>query len=79
MSPTIFRYRNYRFFFFSREEPRLHVHVFSPDGEAKFWLEPQIELALNKGLETVELNELKRVIEEHQDEIRRHWQKHFRR
>jgi hypothetical protein len=35
----------------------MHVHVFSPDGEAKFWLEPQIELALNKGLKTVELTE----------------------
>lgn len=36
VSPTVFRYRNYRFYFFSREEPRMHVHVFSPDGEAKF-------------------------------------------
>ena len=40
MSPTVFRYRSYRFYFFSREELRMHVHVFSPDGEAKFWLEP---------------------------------------
>ena len=55
----------------------MHVHVFSPDGEAKFWLEPQIELALNKGLKTMELNELQRVIEERQDEIRQHWHRHF--
>lgn len=57
----------------------MHVHVFSPDGEAKFWLEPQIELALNKRLKTVELTELRRIIEERQDEIRQHWQRHFRR
>ncbi len=57
----------------------MHVHVFSPDGEAKFWLEPQIELALNNGLKTVELTELRRIIEERQDEIRRHWHRHFRR
>lgn len=31
----------------------MKVHVFSPDGEAKFWLEPQIELALSKGLKAV--------------------------
>jgi hypothetical protein len=55
VSPTVFRYRNYRFYFFSREEPRMHVHVLSPDGEAKFWLEPVIELALNKGLNQLNL------------------------
>ena len=79
MSPTVFRYRQYRFYFFSREELRVHVHVFSPDGEAKFWLEPEIELAVNKGLKSIELGELKRVIEERQDEIRAHWHRHFRR
>jgi hypothetical protein len=43
VSPNLFSYKNYRFFFFSLEEPRVHVHVLSPDGEAKFWIEPQIE------------------------------------
>ena len=33
--------------FFSREESRMHVHIAHTDGEAKFWLEPSIELALN--------------------------------
>jgi len=45
MSPTVFREEGYRFFFFSREEQRVRVHVLSADGEAKFWLEPEIELA----------------------------------
>lgn len=77
MSPTIFRYRSYRFYFFSREEPRMHVHVISPDGEAKFWLEPEIELAVNQGLVSTELNELKKVVEERQNEIREHWRRNF--
>jgi len=38
-----------RFYFFSREEPRLHVHVQGQRGEAKFWLEPSVELAQNFG------------------------------
>lgn len=50
MSPTVFREGAYRFFFFSREERRLHIHVNHPTGEAKFWLEPEIELAVNYGL-----------------------------
>jgi hypothetical protein len=78
VSPTIFRYRNYRFYFFSREEARMHVHVISPDGEAKFWLEPKIELAVNKNLSATELNELKQIIEERQNEIRRSWDRHFK-
>jgi hypothetical protein len=77
VSPTVFRYRHYRFYFFSREEPRVHVHVISPDGEAKFWLEPQVELAVANGLGATELNELLRIVEERQDEIREHWRRHF--
>lgn len=50
MSPTVFRKLGLRFFFFSREEPRMHVHVQSANGDAKFWLEPGIELAENNGL-----------------------------
>ncbi len=55
----------------------MHVHVISPDGEAKFWLEPDIELAVNQGLGTTELNELKKIVEERQNEIREHWHRHF--
>lgn len=55
----------------------MHVHVISPDGEAKFWLEPHIELAVNKGISPTELNELKRIVEERQNEIRDSWNKHF--
>lgn len=55
----------------------MHVHVISPDGEAKFWLEPAIELAVNKGLGSVELNELQRIVEGRQDEIRERWHRCF--
>lgn len=35
MRPTVFRKRGYRFFVFSLEESRMHVHARSPDGEAR--------------------------------------------
>lgn len=57
MSPTVFREAGFRFFFFSREEPRMHIHVQSNNGEAKFWLEPDIQIAQNHGLSMKELNE----------------------
>jgi hypothetical protein len=77
MSPTIFRVGSYRFYFFSREEPRLHVHVQSPEGEAKFWLEPEIALAKNYKLSGRELKRLRELILEHEDEIRDAWNRHF--
>jgi len=78
MSPTVFRYRGYRFYFFSREESRMHVHVHCADGEAKFWLEPEIALAKNYGLSDSQIAELTNVAKEHRDEIENAWKKHFR-
>ena len=78
MSPTLFREHGYRFFFFSREESRMHVHVYSGDGEAKFWLDPQIELARNYRLSRINLKEIEKIIEDHQNEIRSAWENYFR-
>ena len=77
MSPTVFRERGYRFFFFSREEARMHVHVVSGDGEAKFWLEPEIVLARNYHYSRRQLNEIKSLVEVHRDELISTWQKYF--
>ena len=75
MSPTLLRQQGYRFFFFSREEPRMHVHC--QNGEAKFWLEPQIELARNYKLSRFQLKEIENLIEVHYDEFTTAWQTHF--
>jgi hypothetical protein len=48
MSPTVFIWRGYRFFFFSREEERAQVHVACTDGEIKLWPEPKVEVARNQ-------------------------------
>ncbi len=77
MSPTIFFSGPYRFFFFSREETRKHVHVMSADGEAKFWIEPEIALADFKGLKKKQLRRLQTLVEEHRDEIESAWEEHF--
>jgi hypothetical protein len=69
MSPTVFQQKGYRFFFFSREEPRMHVHVAGASGEAKYWLEPNIELARNHRLTEVQLNEIVAIIEARYDEL----------
>ena len=76
MSPTVFREKGFRFYFFSLEEARMHVHVASADGEAKFWLEPAVELAFQKGLAAHTLTEIAGIIEEHRHELVDAWRRH---
>ncbi len=77
MSPTVARDGSYRLFFFSREEERIHVHVTHPDGEAKFWLTPQVGLADHTGLSAKQLSEAKAIVLAHIEEIRDAWNEHF--
>jgi hypothetical protein len=78
MSPTVFKFKGYRFFFFSREEERMHIHVECSDGEAKFWLVPEIELVQAYGVSQKQIREMQKQIEEHINEIKVHWTQHFR-
>lgn len=78
MSPTVFREKGFRFFFFSREESRMHVHIHCGDGEAKFWLKPGIELAQNYGLSVLQLAKIREIIEGRENELINAWNKHFR-
>ena len=65
MSPTVFRDGEFRFFFFSREESRVHIHVSHPDGEAKFWLKPTVEFARNIGLGSSKIKASEWLVESH--------------
>lgn len=78
MSPTVFKEGRFRFHFFSREEDRIHIHVVSPDGEAKFWLEPIISLANYSGYSKRQLNKIQTIIEKHENEIIKKWKKHLK-
>jgi hypothetical protein len=77
MAPTVLRDGKFRLFFFSREETRIHVHVAHPDGEAKFWLTPQVHLATSVGLDQRLVREAQSVVENHLAEITNAWRSHF--
>ncbi len=47
------------------------------NGEAKFWIEPVVELAANFSLKPKQVAEAQNLIEEHLNEIRGAWAKHF--
>ena len=77
MAPTVARDGQFRMFFFSREEMRIHVHVEHPDGEAKFWLTPNVTLATYTGLSKNQLREAEAVVVAHLKEIQDAWNRHF--
>ena len=55
----------------------MHIHVSHPDGWAKFWLEPTIELARNIGLGSAKMKEAERLIKTRHKEIIDAWNNHF--
>ncbi len=75
--PTVLRLRGFRFFFFSNEadEP-VHIHVESDDKYAKFWLEP-VRLAKSAGYNAKELSEIRNLILENVNTIKRKWDEYF--
>ena len=77
MSPTVFSEKGYRFHFFSLEEERMHVHVACSEGDAKFWLEPEVEVAMAKGLSRHRLNEIRKIVEDRRDELTNAWRRHL--
>jgi hypothetical protein len=55
----------------------IHIHVTGEDGEAKFWVEPIVSLAMYHGLSSRRLREIQKVVEAHEDEIVAAWRKYF--
>ena len=55
----------------------MHVHVISPDGEAKFWVKPRVQVAACYGLSAKQMKVIQKIIEEHKNEIEKAWKKHF--
>ena len=55
----------------------MHVHVLGEEGEAKIWIEPQIEVARSHGLSDRTLGIALGLVREREDEIRRAWNRHF--
>jgi len=64
--PTVMKIGSFRFHFYSDEgnEPS-HIHVETPDGECKYWLDP-IRLARNKGVPPGMLRTIEKLVFENQ-------------
>lgn len=54
----------------------MHVHIATPDGVAKFWLEPIVALANYHNIKTKDLRKIEEIVKEHEDEFRSAWRRH---
>ena len=78
--PLVFRHNGFRFHFFSNEgDPRepVHVHVTKDGSDAKFWVQPEVNVAYNHGFPARILSELSAIIETRCNEIEEAWYDHF--
>jgi len=77
MSYTVLEERGFRFFFFKREQTRMHIHIDCDHGEAKYWLEPTITLANNHNLSDDDLRVTNELIRANHQQIRDTWREKF--
>lgn len=77
MSPKFKEYNGYVFKIFSNEEPRVHIHIIKAENEAKYWLEPQIELAENYGFSNKDLKNIEEILELYGDEFKTKFRRHI--
>jgi hypothetical protein len=76
--PTVLRSGLFRFFFYAGDggEPP-HVHVQRDDCEAKFWLDP-IRLERSHGFRRKEVNRVRALVDQHQEQLLESWHVFFR-
>ncbi len=74
MSPTLLCKGPYRIYIYSYDCQELrHVHVDRENMSAKFWLDPMIMMAFNRGFSRAELRRIERLLQEHDTLLRERW------
>ena len=76
--PTVLKLFGMRFYYWSREHEPVHIHVRKGDAEARFVLEPGVELSGNFGFKPHELALAEEIIRENRDYLIEHWRLFFK-
>ena len=76
MSPTFKEINGFVFKIYSNEELRMHIYVVKAENEAKYWLEPDIELAENFGFSSKELSFIEKILKENGDDFKIKFARH---
>ena len=76
--PTVFIVFGFCFKFYSNDHEPVHIHVTKDGHEAKFNLEPMVELVVNRGFKKHELTVMTGIIEENAEILRERWNEYFK-
>ena len=76
--PTIFIVFGFCFKFYSNDHVPIHVHVTKDGHEAKFNLEPALELVYNRDFKKHELTVITGIIEENTEILVERWKEYFK-
>ena len=72
--PTALRTGAYRFYFYSYDcQERRHMHVDRERYSAKFWIDPEVILAENRGYKRKELRQIERIAIDNLEALRKAW------
>jgi hypothetical protein len=74
--PIILKIYGFRFFFYSKEESRAHIHVSYQGLEAKVWLD-NFEVAENKGFKKHDLVKVVKLVRIYEENFKAAWEEHF--
>ena len=77
MSPKFRKEEGFVFKIYSNEEERMHIHVVKSENEAKFWLEPTVELAENFGFSSKEIKKITKMVETYGNEFKQQFAAHI--
>lgn len=76
--PTVLRADGFRFFFYANEgNESAHIHVRKAEGEAKFWLTPNVSLAWVRGSNPATITALLALVRENRDFLLEKWNEFF--
>ena len=76
--PTVLTLLGMRFFYWAREHEPIHVHVQKGGAEARFVIEPEIQLTDNMGFKPHQLALAEEIIKDNRDYMIEHWKLFFK-
>lgn len=75
--PTVFIIFGFTFKFYSDDHEPIHIHVVKDRHEAKYNIEPEVNLVYNHGFKRHELSIIEGIIGENVDVIKGRWAEYF--
>ena len=77
MNPKFKMEEGFIFEIYSNEEERMHIHVEKAKNEAKFWLEPAIELVEIFGFNSKDVKKITKMVETYGNEFKQQFAAHI--